>query len=70
MFETLDRIRKAKRNVKLEDNTDNTRRRIALHGQIFQNLDFTKVIKDDFQKFLEEQGDIFKLLENKAMNKN
>ncbi|CDW81702.1 UNKNOWN [Stylonychia lemnae] len=70
MFDQLDNIRKAKRNVKLEDNTDNTRRRIMLHGQIFQNINFTKVIKEDFQKFLEEQGDIFQLLENKALNKN
>ncbi len=44
MQEILDRIRTAKRNVDLEDSVDNTRRRVALHKEIFENVDYSTVI--------------------------
>eukprot|EP00347_Sterkiella_histriomuscorum_P019503 403341380 len=66
----LEKIRKAKRNLKLDDNIDNTRRRIVLQGEIFKHIDFTDAIKQDFEEFLDKQGDIFEILQEKATNAN
>lgn len=59
MQDILDRIRTAKRNVNLDDSIDNTRRRVALHNEIFEKVDYSSAITLDFNKFLLEQGDIF-----------